>query len=136
MSAKRARELGVRPLARWVGAAVSGVDPRVMGLGPVPAVRKLMKRLGMQLADVDLVEINEAFAAQAIACMRELNVPHSRLNIHGGSIALGHPLGMSGARLVTTLTHELRRREGRYGVVSLCVGVGQGEAALIERVQA
>jgi len=136
MSAGRARELGIAPLARWVGAAVSGVDPRVMGLGPVPAVRKLMRRLDMQVADVDLVEINEAFAAQAIACMRELGVEHDRLNIHGGSIALGHPLGMSGARLVTTLTHELRRREGRYGVVSLCVGVGQGEAALIERVGA
>ena len=136
MSAGRARELGIQPLARWVGAAVSGVDPCVMGLGPVPAVRKLMRRLEMNLADVDLVEINEAFAAQAIGCMRELNVEHDRLNIHGGSIALGHPLGMSGARLVTTLTHELKRREGRYGVVSLCVGVGQGEAALIERVEA
>ncbi|GBF05067.1 acetyl-CoA C-acetyltransferase [Deinococcus aerius] len=136
MSAGKARELGLQPLARWVGAATSGVDPRLMGLGPVPAVRKLMNRLEMDLADVDLVEINEAFAAQVIACMRELNVEHERLNIHGGSIALGHPLGMSGARLVTTLAHELQRREGRYGVVSLCVGVGQGEAALIERVEA
>ncbi|WP_345468520.1 thiolase family protein, partial [Deinococcus carri] len=136
MSARKARALGVRPLARWVGAASAGVDPRVMGLGPVPATRKLMERLGMDLTDVDLVEINEAFAAQAIACMRELGVDHERLNIHGGSIALGHPLGMSGARLVTTLTHELQRREGRYGLATLCVGVGQGEAALIERVEA
>lgn len=136
MSAHKARELGLKPLARWVGAASAGVDPRLMGLGPVPATRKLMARLGMNLADVDLVEINEAFAAQVIACMRELEVGHERLNVHGGSIALGHPLGMSGARLVTTLTHELARREGRYGVVSLCVGVGQGEAALIERVEA
>ncbi|ACO47573.1 thiolase family protein [Deinococcus deserti] len=136
MSAGHARKLGLKPLARWVGAASAGVDPRVMGLGPVPATRKLMDRLGMTLAEVDLVEINEAFAAQAIACMRELSVPHDRLNVHGGAIALGHPLGMSGARLVTTLTHELHRRSARYGVVALCVGVGQGEAALIERVEA
>jgi len=139
MSAAKARELGVTPLARWVGAASAGVDPRVMGLGPVPATRKLMARLGpelgLELEDVDLVELNEAFAAQAIACIRELGLDSARVNVNGGSIALGHPLGMSGARLVTTLTHELGRRGGRYGLATLCVGVGQGEAALIERVE-
>ncbi|WP_051363571.1 thiolase family protein [Deinococcus murrayi] len=135
-SAAKARELGLQPLARWVGAASAGVDPRVMGLGPVPATRKLLERLDMNLAAVDLVELNEAFAAQALACIRELNLDPARVNVNGGAIALGHPLGMSGARLVTTLTHELRRRGGRSGLATLCVGVGQGEAALIERVEA
>ncbi|WP_041221162.1 thiolase family protein [Deinococcus geothermalis] len=136
MSANKARELGLKPLARWVGAASAGVDPRVMGLGPVPATRKLLERLGMDLADVDLVELNEAFAAQALACIRELGLDQEKVNVNGGAIALGHPLGMSGARLVTTLTHELARRGARYGLATLCVGVGQGEAALIERVEA
>lgn len=107
-----------------------------MGLGPVPATRKLLERLGMDLADVDLVELNEAFAAQALACIRELGLDQEKVNVNGGAIALGHPLGMSGARLVTTLTHELARRGARYGLATLCVGVGQGEAALIERVEA
>ncbi|MEW6420294.1 MAG: thiolase family protein [Deinococcota bacterium] len=136
MSANKARELGLKPLARWMGAASAGVDPRVMGLGPVPATRKLLERLGMDLSDVDLVELNEAFAAQALACIRELGLDHAKVNVNGGAIALGHPLGMSGARLVTTLTHELERRGARYGLATLCVGVGQGEAALIERVEA
>lgn len=136
MSANKARELGLKPLARWVGAASAGVDPRVMGLGPIPATRKLLERLGMDLADVDLVELNEAFAAQALACIRELGLDQEKVNVNGGAIALGHPLGMSGARLVTTLTHELARRGARYGLATLCVGVGQGEAALIERVEA
>ena len=136
MSANKARELRLKPLARWVGAASAGVDPRVMGLGPIPATRKLLERLGMDLADVDLVELNEAFAAQALACIRELGLDQEKVNVNGGAIALGHPLGMSGARLVTTLTHELARRGARYGLATLCVGVGQGEAALIERVEA
>ncbi|GMA16464.1 thiolase family protein [Deinococcus metallilatus] len=136
MSAKKARELGLKPLARWVGAASAGVDPRVMGLGPVPATRKLMERLELDLSDVDLVELNEAFAAQALACIRELELDPEKVNVNGGAVALGHPLGMSGARLVTTLTHELERRGARYGLATLCVGVGQGEAALIERVEA
>lgn len=136
MSANKARELGLKPLARWVGAASAGVDPRVMGLGPIPATRKLLERLGMDLADVDLVELNEAFAAQALACIRELGLDQEKVNVNGGAIALGHPLGMSGARLVTSLTHELARRGARYGLATLCVGVGQGEAALIERVEA
>jgi acetyl-CoA C-acetyltransferase len=135
-SAAKARELGLKPLARWVGGAAAGVEPRVMGLGPVPAIRKLMERTGRSLGDIDRVEINEAFAAQAIACMRELGVAHGRLNMDGGAIALGHPLGMSGARLVTTLAHALGRGEIASGVAALCVGVGQGEAALLERVEA
>ncbi|KQR35629.1 thiolase family protein [Deinococcus sp. Leaf326] len=135
-SVAKARELGLKPLARWVGGAAAGVEPRVMGLGPVPAIRKLMERTGRSLGDIDRVEINEAFAAQAIACMRELGIAHGRLNMDGGAIALGHPLGMSGARLVTTLAHALGRGEIASGVAALCVGVGQGEAALLERVEA
>ncbi|MFB9993901.1 thiolase family protein [Deinococcus oregonensis] len=135
MSAAKARELGLTPLARWVGAASAGVDPRVMGLGPIPATRKLLERTGVALNDIDLIELNEAFAAQALACIRELGLDQEKVNVNGGGIALGHPLGMSGARLVVALTHELEARGGRYGLATLCVGVGQGEAALIERVQ-
>ena len=135
-SAAKARELGLRPLARWVGGAAAGVEPRVMGLGPVPAIRKLMERTGRTLGGVDRVEINEAFAAQAIACMRELDIAHGRLNVDGGAIALDNTLGMSGARLVTTLAHALGRGEVDTAVAALCVGVGQGEAALLERVEA
>ncbi|UQN09996.1 thiolase family protein [Deinococcus sp. QL22] len=136
MSAGKARELGITPLARWVGAASAGVDPRVMGLGPIPATRKLLSRTGVDLNQIDLIELNEAFAAQALACIRELGLDGERVNVNGGGIALGHPLGMSGARLVVALTHELQARGGRYGLATLCVGVGQGEAALIERVEA
>lgn len=135
MSAGKARELGLTPLARWVGAASAGVDPRVMGLGPIPATRKLLERTGVDLNDIDLIELNEAFAAQALACIRELGLDQEKVNVNGGGIALGHPLGMSGARLVVALTHELEARGGRYGLATLCVGVGQGEAALIERMQ-
>ncbi|MFC4455427.1 thiolase family protein [Deinococcus sonorensis] len=134
MSAKAAREQGVRPLARWVGGAAAGVDPRVMGLGPIPATRKLLARTGLSVADLDLVELNEAFAAQAVACIRELQLDPARVNVSGGAVALGHPLGMSGARLIVSLTHDLARTGGRYGLATLCVGVGQGEAALIERL--
>jgi acetyl-CoA C-acetyltransferase len=132
-SEDRARELGVEPLGAFVGSAVAGVDPRVMGIGPVPAVRKLLTRLRVEPRDVDLVELNEAFASQSLVVIRELGLDEDRVNVNGGAIALGHPLGMSGARLVVSLLHELRRRNGRYGLATLCVGVGQGVAALFER---
>jgi 3-oxoadipyl-CoA thiolase len=133
-SEERARALGAEPLGAFVGAAVAGVDPRVMGIGPVPAVRKLLARADVDVAGLDLVELNEAFASQSLAVIRELGLDPERVNVNGGAIALGHPLGMSGARLVVTLLHELRRRRGRYGLATLCVGVGQGQAALFERV--
>ncbi len=132
-SEERARELGAEPLAAFVGSAVAGVDPRVMGIGPVPAVGKLLERAGVGADELDLVELNEAFASQSLVVIRELGLDPERVNVNGGAIALGHPLGMSGARLVVTLLHELRRREGRYGLATLCVGVGQGQAALFER---
>jgi 3-oxoadipyl-CoA thiolase len=132
-SEEKARALGVEPLGRFVGSAVAGVDPRVMGIGPVPAVRKLLERTGVSVGDVDLVELNEAFASQSLVVIRELGLDEDRVNVNGGAIALGHPLGMSGARLVVSLLHELRRRGGRYGLATLCVGVGQGQAALFER---
>jgi 3-oxoadipyl-CoA thiolase len=132
-SEERAKELGVEPLAAFAGSAVAGVDPRVMGIGPVPAVRKLLERTGVDVSALDLVELNEAFASQSLAVIRELGLDPERVNVNGGAIAIGHPLGMSGARLVVTLLHELRRRGGRYGLATLCVGVGQGQAALFER---
>jgi 3-oxoadipyl-CoA thiolase len=132
-SEEKARELGVEPLGTFVGSAVAGVDPRVMGIGPVPAVRKLLARTGISIDDVDLIELNEAFASQSIAVVRELGLMEEKVNVNGGAIAIGHPLGMSGARLAVTLLHELRRRGGRYGVATMCVGVGQGQAALFER---
>jgi 3-oxoadipyl-CoA thiolase len=132
-SEERARELGVEPLGAFVAGAVAGVDPQVMGIGPVPAVRKLLARAGIEADDLDLVELNEAFASQSLAVIRELGLDPERVNVNGGAIALGHPLGMSGARLAVTLLHELRRRDGRYGLATMCVGVGQGQAALFER---
>jgi 3-oxoadipyl-CoA thiolase len=135
-SEERARELGTEPLGAFVGSAVAGVDPRVMGIGPVPAVRKLLERTGVDVGEIDLVELNEAFASQSLVVIRELGLDPEKVNVNGGAIALGHPLGMSGARLVVTLLHELRRRGGRYGLATLCVGVGQGQAALFERVSA
>jgi acetyl-CoA C-acetyltransferase len=132
-SAEKAQALGAaQPLARFAGAAVAGVDPRVMGVGPIPAVRKLLDRAGVAAGDLDLVELNEAFASQSVAVIRELGLDPARVNVNGGAIAVGHPLGMSGARLVVSLVHELRRRGGRYGMATLCVGVGQGQAALFE----
>ena len=131
-SEEKARELGIEPLGAFVGSAVAGVDPRVMGIGPVPAVRKLLERTGVSVDDLDLVELNEAFASQSLAVVRELGLDEEQVNVNGGAIAIGHPLGMSGARLVVTLLHELRRRGGRYGVATMCVGVGQGQAALFE----
>ena len=132
-SEEKARALGVEPMGAFVGSAVEGVDPRVMGIGPVPAVRKLLERAGLTADDLDLVELNEAFASQSLAVVRELGLDEERVNVNGGAIAIGHPLGMSGARLVVTLLHELRRRGGRYGLATMCVGVGQGQAALFER---
>jgi 3-oxoadipyl-CoA thiolase len=132
-SEERARELGADPLGAFVGSAVAGVDPSVMGIGPIPAVRKLLERVGVEVGDLDLVELNEAFASQSLVVIRELGLDPERVNVNGGAIALGHPLGMSGARLVVTLLHELRRRGGGYGLATLCVGVGQGQAALFER---
>jgi 3-oxoadipyl-CoA thiolase len=132
-SEEKARELGADPLGVFAGSAVAGVDPRVMGIGPVPAVRKLLARVGVDAGDIDLVELNEAFASQSLVVIRELGLDSEKVNVNGGAIAIGHPLGMSGARLVVTLLHELRRRGGRYGLATLCVGVGQGQAALFER---
>jgi 3-oxoadipyl-CoA thiolase len=132
-SEEKARELGAEPLGSFVASAVAGVDPRVMGIGPVPAVQKLLARAGIGAGELDLVELNEAFASQSLVVIRELGLDPEKVNVNGGAIALGHPLGMSGARLVVTLLHELRRRGGRYGVATLCVGVGQGQAALFER---
>ncbi len=132
-SEEKARTLGIEPLGMFVSSAVAGVDPRVMGIGPVPAVRKLLARTGISIDDVDLVELNEAFASQSVAVARELGIDESRLNVNGGAIAIGHPLGMSGARLVVSLLHELRRRAAKLGIVTMCVGVGQGQAALFTR---
>jgi 3-oxoadipyl-CoA thiolase len=131
-SEERARELGREPLARIVSSASAGVDPAYMGIGPVPSTRRALERAGLEPKDIDLVELNEAFASQVLASMRELGFDHERLNVNGGAIALGHPLGCSGARLIGTLAHELRRRGGRYGVATMCIGVGQGMAAVIE----
>ena len=130
---EKARELGAEPLGAFVASAVAGVDPRVMGIGPVPAVRKLLARAGVDVGELDVVELNEAFASQSLAVVRELGLDEEKVNPNGGAIAIGHPLGMSGARLVVTLLHELRRRGGRYGVATMCVGVGQGQAALFQR---
>jgi acetyl-CoA C-acetyltransferase len=132
-SEEKARALGAAHMAAFVGSAAMGVDPRVMGIGPVPAVRKLLDRFGLTAAELDLVELNEAFASQSLAVCRELGLDEEKVNVNGGAIAIGHPLGMSGARLVVSLLHELGRREGRYGLATLCVGVGQGQAALFER---
>jgi 3-oxoadipyl-CoA thiolase len=132
-SEERAAELGAQPLGRFVASAVAGVDPRIMGIGPIPAVRKALARAGLEVADLDLVELNEAFASQSLQVIRELGLDPEHVNVNGGAIAIGHPLGMSGARLVVTLLHELKRRDGRYGMATLCVGVGQGQAAIFER---
>jgi 3-oxoadipyl-CoA thiolase len=136
VEADRARSLGLRPLARVVSTAVAGVDPAIMGVGPVPAARKAIARAGITVGDIDLVEINEAFASQSVVCMDELGLDPEKVNVNGGAIALGHPLGASGARLVTMLVHELRRRGGRYGLATMCIGVGQGIATVVERIEA
>jgi 3-oxoadipyl-CoA thiolase len=133
-SRERAQALGLKPRARIVACAVAGVDPAYMGLGPIPATRKVLSRAGLTVDDLDLIELNEAFAAQSLPCIRELGLDLARVNVNGGAIALGHPLGCSGARLVTTLLHELERRDGRYGLATMCIGVGQGIATIIERI--
>jgi 3-oxoadipyl-CoA thiolase len=124
---------GTRPLARIVASAVAGVDPSVMGIGPIPATRKVLQRAGLTLDQIDLIELNEAFAAQGLACMKELGMDPAKVNVYGGAIALGHALGSSGSRLLTTLVHALHRRNGRYGLVTMCIGVGQGIAMIVER---
>jgi 3-oxoadipyl-CoA thiolase len=134
-SAERARELGLKPIARFIACASAGVDPRIMGIGPVPAIQKLLNKTGLSKADIGLWELNEAFAAQSLAVLRELELDADKVNIKGGAIALGHPLGASGARILTTLAYNLRERGQRYGIASLCVGVGQGVATLIEAVE-
>ncbi|MFM8628981.1 MAG: acetyl-CoA C-acyltransferase [Candidatus Limnocylindrus sp.] len=135
MEAGRARALGLKPLARVVATSVAGVDPSVMGIGPIPAIRKLLARTGLSAREIDRVELNEAFASQSVACIRELGLNPATTNIHGGAIALGHPLGASGARMLVTLTRELTRSGSRFGIASMCVGVGQGIAMLVERVE-
>jgi 3-oxoadipyl-CoA thiolase len=136
VEAARARELGLRPMARIVSTAVAGVDPAIMGYGPVPASRKALERAGIGVDDLDLVELNEAFAAPSVVCIDELRLDPARVNVNGGAIALGHPLGMSGARLITMLVHELARTGGRYGLATMCIGVGQGIATVVERIEA
>jgi acetyl-CoA acyltransferase len=133
MSDEKARALGLEPLATFRAFASVGVDPAIMGIGPVPAVRKLLAQTGLTLADVDLVEMNEAFASQSVYCARELGIPREKLNVNGGAIALGHPLGCTGAKLVATAAHELRRRKGKRAIITMCIGGGMGAAGLIER---
>ena len=134
-SMDRARELGLKPMARVVAAAVVGVDPAYMGLGPIPAVRKVLQRTGLALADMDLIELNEAFAVQTLACARELGIDQDRMNVNGGAIAMGHPLGCTGARILTTLVHEMRRRRAAYGLAAMCIGVGMGMAMVLEGIR-
>jgi 3-oxoadipyl-CoA thiolase len=129
-----AEKLRLRPMARFVASASAGVMPDVMGLGPIPATRKAIERAGLRIADFDVIEVNEAFASQALACMRELEIDPAKSNVNGGAIALGHPLGASGARIATTLLHELRRRGGRWGLATMCIGAGQGITAIFERI--
>lgn len=131
---ERAQHLGLQPLVRILSTAVAGVDPAYMGVGPTPATRKALQRAGLRISDIDLVELNEAFASQSVACMRELGIDEDRINVNGGAIALGHPLGCSGARIMTTLVHEMRRRGARYGLATMCIGVGQGIATVVESV--
>jgi 3-oxoadipyl-CoA thiolase len=134
VEAERARALGLKPMTRIVSTAVAGVDPAIMGYGPVPATRKALERAGIGVDDLDLIELNEAFASQSIVCIDELGLDPAKVNVNGGAIALGHPLGMSGARLITMLSHELRRTGGRWGLATMCIGVGQGIATVIERI--
>jgi acetyl-CoA acyltransferase len=134
MSEEKSHALGLKPMARILATAVAGVEPAVMGTGPVPATKKALARAGLQLADIDLIELNEAFAAQAIACIRMLGLDDSKVNIRGGAIAIGHPLGASGARIATTLLHAMHDRNARYGLATMCIGLGQGIATIFERM--
>jgi acetyl-CoA acyltransferase len=133
-SARWAKERGLTPMARFVGFATAGVEPERFGIGPVPAMQKVLKRAGLTLDQIDLVELNEAFAAQALACLRAMPIDPARLNVNGGAIALGHPLGCSGAKLTTSLLYEMKRRQARYGMVTMCVGGGMGAAGIFERM--
>ena len=135
VEAERAAALGLKPLTRIVSTAVAGVDPAIMGYGPVPATRKALERAGITVGDLDLVELNEAFASQSLVCIDELGLDPAKVNVNGGAIALGHPLGMSGARLITMLSHELVRTGGRWGLATMCIGVGQGIATIVERIE-
>jgi 3-oxoadipyl-CoA thiolase len=140
MEAETAKRLGYQPLVRVVASAVAGVDPSYMGLGPIPATQKVLARVGLKtespfgIGDIDLIELNEAFAAQSLPCIRELGMDQAKVNVNGGAIAIGHPLGSTGARILTTLVHEMKRRGSRYGLVTMCIGVGQGIATVVERV--
>ncbi len=134
MSKDKADTLGLKPVAKWLGSAISGVDPGIMGIGPVPSTNKLLDRLGMAMKDIGLIELNEAFAAQALGVIKELELNPEIINVNGGAIALGHPLGCSGARILTTLIHEMKKQETQYGLATLCVGVGQGVSTLVELV--
>ena len=134
VEAERAKALGLKPMARVVATAVAGIDPAIMGAGPIPAVRKVLARAGISVGDLDLIELNEAFASQSVVCIDELGLDPDRVNVNGGAIALGHPLGMSGGRLVTMLVHELAARGGRFGLATMCIGVGQGIATVVERI--
>lgn len=133
MSAKKARELGVKPLAKYVTSAVSGLEPRIMGLGPIYATKKVVQRAGIDLDDIDLIELNEAFASQAVECIRQLELDPEKVNVNGGAIAFGHPLGASGAKILTGLVHEMKRRDVKYGLATMCIGVGQGIAMIVEK---
>ncbi len=135
MSEAKAKQLGLKPMARVVSTGIAGVDPRYMGIGPVPATQMALKKAGLTIKDIDVVELNEAFAAQSIAVIRDLQIPMEKLNPNGGAIALGHPLGCSGARIMTTLLHEMQRRDARYGLATMCIGVGQGVAVVVERLR-
>ena len=131
----KAEELGLQPIAKIISCASAGVEPEVMGLGPVPATKKALFRAGINISELDLIELNEAFAAQSLGVMHQLGLPEEKVNIHGGAIALGHPLGCSGARILTTLLYALRRKNARYGLATLCVGVGQGVSMVVENLQ-
>ena len=134
MSKEKAEQLDIKPLARYVTSAVAGVEPAYMGMGPIPATKKALHRAGLKMSALDLIELNEAFAAQALACMRELEATPELVNVNGGAIALGHPLGASGARILTTLIYEMKRRQSRFGLATMCIGVGQGIATIVERI--
>jgi acetyl-CoA C-acetyltransferase/3-oxo-5,6-didehydrosuberyl-CoA/3-oxoadipyl-CoA thiolase len=134
LSGPRLESLGLKPLARIVSTGVSGVDPRIMGIGPVPATKMALQKAGLTVDAIDLVELNEAFAVQALTVMKELGLSEERTNVNGGAIALGHPLGCSGARIMTTLVHEMRKRRAGYGLATMCIGVGQGIATVVESI--
>ena len=135
MSAEKARELGLKPLAKYVVGAVAGLEPAVMGLGPIYATKKALDRANLSIEDIGLVELNEAFASQSVECIRQLKLDQEKVNVNGGAIAFGHPLGASGARILTTLVHEMKKRKVRFGLATMCVGVGQGISAIIENIE-